>query len=126
MFAVTRIYSDARGESHFEDIAIPLNGAGPIGALSESLPAGSVIFREVEPAYDWDFHNVPQRQYIILLDGQTEIETSGGETRVFGPGEVLLVEDTTGKGHRSRNLLHARRRSIFITIPEEPAGGNTF
>lgn len=115
-FPVTRIYSDENGDSHFEDMCVPMNNAGDIGALSESQPVKGIIFREVEPGYDYDFHNAPQKQYIILLDGGIEIETSLGETRKFGVGEVLLVEDTTGKGHRTRNLNPEKRRSVFITI----------
>lgn len=115
-FAVTRIYSDQNGDSHFEDIRIPMQSAGDIGFLSEAHPAASVIFREVLPSYDYDFHNAPQRQYIILLDGEIEIETSLGEKRKFTGGHVLLVEDTTGKGHRTRNTQHLPRKSIFITL----------
>lgn len=116
-FPVTRIYSDDAGESHFEDILIPLEKAGDIGCLSNAFPVKSIIFREVEPSYDYDFHNAPQRQYIILLEGEIEIETSLGEKRRFGAGEILLVEDTTGKGHRTKNLQLLKRRSVFITLP---------
>jgi hypothetical protein len=117
MFKVTRVYSDSVGDSHFEDIEIPLSEAGSIGRLSETFPANGVIFREVEQSYDWNFHNAPQKQYIILLDGEIEIETSLGEKRIFKAGEVLLVEDTTGKGHKTRNLQPIKRKSIFITLP---------
>jgi hypothetical protein len=118
MFKVTRLYSDDNGDSRFEDIDLPLKEMGEIGALSDGIPAGEIIFREVEPSYDYDFHNAPQRQYIILLDGEIEIETSLGEKRTFGGGEVLLVEDTEGKGHKTRNLQPIRRKSVFITLPE--------
>jgi hypothetical protein len=117
MFQLTRVYNDSNGESHFEDVQIPLQNAGTIGLLSETLPANGVIFREVAPTYDYDFHTAPQRQYIILLEGSIEIETSLGEKRIFKAGEVLLVEDTTGKGHKTRNLQANKRRSIFITLP---------
>jgi hypothetical protein len=50
------------------------------------------------------------------MDGEIEIETSLGEKRVFKHGDVLLVEDTTGKGHRSRNLTRQIRSSLFITL----------
>ena len=116
MFNVTRIYSDSDGNSHFEDIEIPLTDAGNIGKLSAGLAAKEIIFREVAPSYDWNFHTAPQKQYIILLDGEIEIETSLGEKRTFKAGEVLLVEDTTGKGHKTRNLQLIKRRSIFITL----------
>jgi hypothetical protein len=117
MFQLTRIYSDNNGESHFEDIRIPLHDAGAIGLLSETLPAKGIIFRVVDSTYDYDFHTAPQRQYIILLDGGIEIETSLGEKRNFNAGEVLLVEDITGKGHKTRNLQVTNRKSLFITLP---------
>jgi quercetin dioxygenase-like cupin family protein len=117
MFQLTRIYSDRNGDSHFEDASITLRDAGNIGSLSEVLPATGVVFREVEPSYDWTFHTAPQKQYIILLDGEIEIETSLGEKRIFGAGQVLLLEDTTGTGHKTRNLQPIKRRSIFITLP---------
>ncbi|MEX2592584.1 MAG: hypothetical protein WD426_07400 [Anditalea sp.] len=116
MFTVTRIYHDLQGNSHFEDIAVPLKDAGEIGLLSELIPAKGIIFREVMPAYDYDFHNAPQRQYIILLDGEIEIETSLGKKRQFKAGDVLLMEDTEGKGHKTRNLKAQKRKSIFIPI----------
>ncbi|MGN6342354.1 MAG: hypothetical protein ACTHML_15375 [Ginsengibacter sp.] len=117
MFNVTRIYSDGEGDSHFEDVTIPLTDAGSIGKLSTGIAAKEIIFREVAPSYDYDFHNAPQKQYIILLDGEIEIETSLGNKRTFKPGEVLLVEDTTGKGHKTRNLQPIQRKSVFITLP---------
>ncbi|MEJ5962397.1 hypothetical protein [Pedobacter immunditicola] len=117
MFPLTRIYTDSNGDSRFEDLSIPMNDAGEIGKLSEGLPVASLIFRENSPSYDYDFHNAPQNQYLVLIDGGIEIETSLGEKRQFQTGEVLLLEDTTGKGHKTRNLEPEKRKSIFITIP---------
>ena len=110
------MYSDAAGESHFEEMQLPLTDSGPIGYLSAALPVKEIIFREVEPSYDYDFHNAPRRQYIVLLDGGIQIETSTGDTKSFAPGEVILVEDTTGKGHRTKNLEAKTRRSVFISF----------
>ncbi|WP_436833674.1 hypothetical protein [Parapedobacter sp. DT-150] len=115
-FELTRVYSDEHGDSRFETVAYPLTDAGPIGYLSERYPVKEIIFRRVRPDYDYAFHNAPQQQFIVLLDVGVEIETSAGEKRQFHPGEVLLVEDTTGKGHRTRNLAPLTRSSIFITL----------
>src|SRR6476661_3148935 len=101
---ITRIYSDANGDSHFENISIPLHSGGTIGYLSEKYKVENLIFRKVIPSYDYDFHNAPSKQFIVLLNGIIEIETSLGEKRNFGAGEILQVEDITGKGHRTRNL----------------------
>jgi len=116
-FKLTRVYSDREGNSHFETIEVPLHDIGDLGRLSKGEATGEIIFREVEPTYDLDFHTAPQRQYIVLLDVGVEIETSLGDKRSFQAGEVLLMEDTMGKGHRTRNLQALKRRSIFITLP---------
>lgn len=73
-----------------------------------------VVFRVVKPSYD--FHNALQRQYIILQDGKIEIETSKGEKRIFKGGDILLMEDVEGKGHKTRNLVDIERRSVFTTL----------
>lgn len=112
-FKVTRVFADEQGESRFEDIEYPLTDAGPIGHLSQKVKVSNLIFRKVPPGYD-DLHNAPKRQYVILLDGAVEIETSTGAKRTFNTGEILLMEDTTGKGHRSRNLEAKERSSLFI------------
>ncbi len=117
MFRLTRVYNDSNGDTRFENISIPLSDAGEIGKLSQGFPVSSIIFREVEASYDYNFHNAPQRQYLILLDGGIEIETTLGEKRQFETGEILLLEDTEGKGHRTRNLQRKKRKSIFITLP---------
>lgn len=116
MFKVTRIFSDGNGDSHFEEIEIPLRNDREIGFLSDKVPVKAIIFRTVKPDYDYDFHTAPQRQYIILLDGEIEIETSLGRKRTFKGGEILLMEDTEGKGHKTRNIQPIERRSIFITL----------
>jgi hypothetical protein len=115
---VTRVYADADGESRFEEREIELKVSGEIGCLSDPIPAKSVIFRENEAGYDFNWHVAPQRQFIILLDGKIEIETSLGEKRTFSGGEILLMEDTSGKGHRTRNVIQAKRHSVFIVLGE--------
>lgn len=113
---VTRVYADQSGESHFAELEVELRDAGEIGRLSEEIPARGVIFRENDPGYDYDWHVAPRRQFIVLLDGAIEIEVSDGERRAFRGGEVLLVEDTAGKGHRTRNIEPRPRRSVFIVL----------
>jgi len=114
----TRIYVDDKGDSHFADHQFTLQDKGIIGRLSQSFSVRSLIFRENDSDYDWDFHHAPQRQFIILLDGAIEIETSLGDKRQFFGGDILLVEDTHGKGHKTRNIEPTTRRSIFITLPD--------
>lgn len=112
----TRIYSDSNGESHFERVEISLKDYGAVGFLSESMKVKILQFRENNGDYYWDYHNPPTRQFIILLDGTIEITTSLGEVRQFNAGEILLVEDMEGKGHKTENISKESRKSIFIQL----------
>lgn len=103
----TRVYSDEHGETHFEDIAVRFSvtdfapPAPPLGlsSFSESKQFG---FMTASPGWYGDWHPAPARQICIYIAGNVEAEVSDGEVRTFGPGDVTLLEDTTGKGHRSR------------------------
>ena len=112
----TRLYTDDQGETRFEEVTVPLQEKGMIGYLSKKFPVSSVQFRENRADYDWGFHNAPARQFIVLLDGEIEITTSLNEKRRFVAGDVLLVEDTEGKGHKTRNVIQKPRHSLFIEL----------
>ena len=102
-----RIYADADGASHSQDVEagfVPAAFAPLAPPLGESAPepASRFLFLSAPPAWAGDWHPVPRRQWMLYLSGQIEVETSDGEGRRFVPGSATLVEDTAGKGHRSR------------------------
>ena len=106
------------GGSRFAEMEIELTDGGEIGRLSEPMAASGVVFRENDGGYDFDWHNAPRRQLIVLLDGEIEVEVTSGEKRRFRGGDVLLVEDTTGTGHRTRTIGDRPRHSLFIPLAE--------
>ena len=113
---VHNLYADANGHSHWRDVEIEWVEQTPGGKLSKRLPATGIIFREVPPTYDLDWHPAPRRQYIINLDAGVQITASDGESRKIAAGEVILVEDTTGKGHLSKAVDNKIRNCIFVPI----------
>jgi hypothetical protein len=113
---IHRLWVDQKGESHFQDVEVEYVETTKAGRLSARLPATGIIFREVQPDYDLDWHPAPRRQYIINLDAGVQITASDGEARRIGAGEVLLVEDTWGKGHLSKALDGKLRHCIFVTL----------
>jgi quercetin dioxygenase-like cupin family protein len=108
----TRIYAGPDGQSHAEEIDLKLNGG-----VSEMIKATGVQFSRRPPAPSSDWHTGPRRQYVITLSGRAELELSDGKKVEVGPGHINLIEDTTGKGHITRNLGPDDR--IVITIPLE-------
>ena len=116
-----RVYADAQGESHFEDMYMPTDGhSSPTGteeARTAPLPTTGVVFRTVlSEASDTAPHNAPERLLIVQLDGTVEVEVSDGEVRRFGPGSALVVEDTTGKGHVTRSVSGEPRTTLIAPL----------
>lgn len=112
----TRIYTGADGLSHFEDVDVPMTSISSSQQTSELIKATGVIFRASGADFDLSWHNAPRRQFVVRLEGTTEIVASDGTTRRFGPGDILLADDTTGKGHISRVLDNRPGKSLFIPL----------
>lgn len=113
---ITRIYTNEEGHSCFGEVDIPLKEAGSIGSLSDLFNVTGIIFRETPGDYDYLWHNAPRRQYLINLEGEVDCTVYGGETRRFGPGDVVLLEDIYGDGHCSKAVNGQSRKSIFVTL----------
>ena len=113
---IVRIYTGDDGESHFEDINLEVAGEEGIAAYGLTLKPESMTFRTQQPGVDLDFHPAPRRQYIISLSGQVEVGLGSGEKRIFGAGDVMLADDTTGRGHTTRVVGDEPRVSIVVPV----------
>jgi hypothetical protein len=113
---IHNLYTDENGESHFRDIEIEWAEERRGSRLSKRLPATGIIFRETQPDNSLDWHPAPRRQYIVNLEAGVKLTASDGESRIINAGEVILVEDTTGKGHLSQGIGNKVRRSLFIPV----------
>lgn len=113
---ITRLYTGNEGQSHFEDIDIPLENKGDIGNLSKTIAVNGMIFRETPGDYHYSWHNAPCRQFVVMLEGSVEIEIGDGSRRVFHAGDILLADDITGQGHFSRAVKEKSRKSLFIPL----------
>ncbi|BET45175.1 hypothetical protein ACH4GE_38365 [Streptomyces tendae] len=106
---VTRMYTDAAGETHFAEEKLDLaevNFAPPAPSmfLSTATEAKASVYLLLPDGYFGDFHPAPRKQVMTLLKGELEVQVSDGESRRFLPGGSVLVEDVTGKGHSTRSV----------------------
>ena len=121
---ITRIFTGPDGLAHAEDIELKLSARG----VSDMLKATGAEFSVRAPTAganprntaatdpnDPGWHTGPARQFVITLSGSSEVEVSGGVHVLTGPGHINLIEDTTGKGHVTRNFGPEDR--IALTIP---------
>ncbi len=104
---ITRICSDEAGVSYFKDATIPMSlitaveGTPPL-YITQPTPATHLF--SINPGnWQGDMHVAPHKQYVIILAGELEITTGKNETRRFKAGDIVLAEDTTGKGHETIN-----------------------
>lgn len=107
-----RIYTGEDGESHFQKLDPP---TGPVGQAPIQAATG-ISFRRSEAGRVMDWHTAPRRQYVITLSGQAEIEVGDGTVQRLGPGDVLLAEDLTGRGHITRVVGSQARVSAAIPL----------
>jgi hypothetical protein len=113
---IHNLYTDEKGESHFRDIEIDWAEERRGSKLSKTMRATGIIFRQTRAEHNVDWHPAPRRQYIVNLDAGVKITASDGESRFIQAGEVILVEDITGKGHLSEHLEGKIRHSLFIPV----------
>jgi quercetin dioxygenase-like cupin family protein len=103
-----RIFADDAGESHFENVTTSLitrDLAPPMSPvpISEPVDAERVVFFSGPQTLEGsEWHPAPKRQFMFVLEGTVQITVSDGETRGFTKGDLLLAEDTHGKGHTGR------------------------
>jgi hypothetical protein len=121
---ITRIFTGQDGLAHAEDIELNLNARGATDMLKATgaefsvrpptagAKSGNTAATDAN-APGW--HTGPARQFVITLSGNSEVEVSGGVHVAAGPGHINLIEDTTGKGHITRNFGPEDR--IALTIP---------
>lgn len=97
---ITHLYTGPDGQTHAEELEAKFN-AKEVAMLMQSK--GAELHRAKAGNVD-DWHNAPRRQYVITLSGRAELEVAGGKKIQVGPGNIDLVEDTTGKGHITKVL----------------------
>jgi hypothetical protein len=99
---IKRLYTGPDGQTHLEEIEAKFTASGPSEVFNLMAIAGAELHRVASgTAHEW--HIAPRPQYAFTLAGEEEIEVAGGKKIHFGPGDIELAEDTTGKGHFSRS-----------------------
>ncbi len=106
---IVRLYADPAGESHFADEALhttEVDFAPPAPPVYVSTPLETrrFIFLRIPEGWYGDMHPAPNRQMMVMVRGGLEVTVSNGEVRHFKTGDAVLVEDTFGKGHATRNM----------------------
>ncbi len=101
-----RLFCDAAGESHWEDVEVPVEVrtfAPPAKDIEISEPETikQVLFLRLRSGWNEPIHPTPVKQKLICLKGAVSVTASDGEVRNIGRGDVWHMEDKHGKGHHT-------------------------
>lgn len=120
------MYTGEDDQTHFEDLELRF----PVSNEKwKYLDLGSVLGARLhinsESNVEADFHNAPRRQLVIYLTGSRQLINGRGEGRVAEPGTIVLAEDLTGQGHRTRCLVNPQQL-LLIPLESEASLGSIF
>jgi hypothetical protein len=118
MIRCVRLYSEADGNSHFEEGLIDLPHTERGDVLSDVFDVKSISFRETKVGGQFEWHDAPTRQFVITLSGILEFEMKGGAKVRVNPGDILLAEDTAGSGHRWQIVDNNPWRRAYVVLQE--------
>jgi len=116
----TRVVRTADGGSAFEDAEVHLgmqrvaSGTPPMLVGDLSFGGAAVFLRGAE--FDSEPHPAPTEQWVLMLRGAIEIEVSDGSRRRFAPGDLVLVTDTTGRGHVTFARGEPPLEALFLPV----------
>lgn len=118
----TRLYADEAGESHFAELValttdVEFAPSAPPLQLFSFAMAEEVFYFRAPSGWQSDWHPSSNRNLFAVMTGLWEVTASDGETRRFGAGSILFVEDTTGKGHTSRVISAEDSLSMLARLP---------
>jgi hypothetical protein len=115
---VTRLFTGANGISQFEDLNISLERDG-VEQFANLCGSSAIILNETDAGHQYSWHNAPQKQWVITLQGEIEVQLRDGSTRKFGPGSIILAEDLTGSGHATKVTSSVPWRCAYLPFDGE-------
>jgi quercetin dioxygenase-like cupin family protein len=116
--AMMRLYTGADGMSHFERVPVKFSSVpgSPGTAQSDEVSTAKAYIVRAAPGFFEDWHNADVRRYVVTISGRAEIEVAGDQKFVAQPGDLVLAEDLTGKGHRFRVLGDSDWVALFVDM----------
>jgi len=105
------VYATPDGESHADIVDITDNA----GEIPVTGMTARVYERNDSNAEEW--HTAPRKQFAINMTGTLEVELSDGKLQAIGQGDLVYLEDISGKGHVTR--VTSPVTNLFIHVPQD-------
>ncbi len=118
---VTHIYMKDNGDSAFKDLEISFERTGIDTYINMPNPT-EMLLAETDGGHDFGFHNPPQKQWVITLQGKIKVSLLDGSFRTFGPGSMLLTDDAEiigSTGHRTQIISSDSWRRAYLPFNDD-------
>ena len=116
---VTRIFTGADGQTHFDQVDVKLSAVpGAPATIEKSAPVRvtrSYVVRAAAGAVE-GWHTADRQRYMVAISGRAELEIADGQKVFIEPGRICLDEDLTGKGHTFRVLGREDWVALFVDV----------
>ena len=113
MLQILTVFSAEDGESRLMDVT-----TDQFAEIIKHIGEGPTRLNQSQsPSVD-DYHNASRVQYVVHLEGTSEIEVADGTIKRLNPGDILVAQDTTGHGHITRGIGQGRRVSMNVPLEE--------
>ena len=113
---VTRLYTGPDGQSHIDQVPMVLQGESPGESAAQKMSDAYLV--RGAPGMFESWHNADRKRYIVVISGEAEVTTTGGEKARIVPGEIYLAEDLTGKGHTFRVVGNQDWVALFVNFAQ--------
>jgi len=108
---IYRMYTGSDNETHIEELSLADHPE-----LSDLQIVKGLQIQKNEGGRFMDFHQAPNKRWLITLAGELEIGLGDGTVHKFGAGDVRLIEDVTGHGHTTRYVTD--HMSALMLLPD--------
>jgi hypothetical protein len=114
---------DEAGESHFDEFEMPrpltnfAPPAIPFFVSAVQMATGYVAIR-IPVGWVGNLHRSPHRQILFCWEGALKVTATDGTVRTVAAGNVWLMGDNRGKGHKSEVVSNVPFDAVIILLPE--------
>ena len=108
---IYKMYTGPDNETHIEELSLADHPE-----LGELQIVKGLQIQKNEGGRFMDFHQAPNKRWLITLSGELEIGLGDGTVHKFGAGDVRLIEDVTGHGHTTRYVTD--HMSALMLLPD--------
>jgi len=120
---LTRIYSDS-DKSRFAELELETKSvvrapAAPPLKASARFASHHVQMMIQSPGWQAGWQPAARRSLLLILAGEFGVEVGNGERRQFRAGDVVLVEDRSGQGHRGWVVGDANLVAAIVQLSDD-------